>query len=302
MRNNSRVALLVLALTLSLSAFAANWSGWHLVEGRGVTDAASSATVYNGSMYLFAKAADAKIYVNRGKADGTGWGAWTEVPGGGYTDAAPAAATQGGNLFLFAKGIKDKAVYVNQYNGKAWGGWSQVPGGGLTDVALAATTHKGDLYLFGKGLKDRKVYVNKFNGKAWTGWSEVPTGGYTDTSMAATSASGKLFLFARGIKDRGVYANAMTNNAWSGWYRIGTGTTKLGLGATSAGNTAWVIAVDDVAGHVWTAGSTGGAFSAWAEIPGGGVTDAPVGAVTGGGKISLFARTKDGKIWVNSYQ
>jgi hypothetical protein len=63
-----------------------------------------------------------------------------------------------------------------------------------------------------------------------------------------------------------------------------------------------VIAVDDAANHVWTSGSTGGAFSPWAEIPGGGITDAPVGAVTSGNKIALFAKTKDGKIWVNTYQ
>ncbi|HJQ35700.1 MAG TPA: hypothetical protein VKB93_01045 [Thermoanaerobaculia bacterium] len=292
----------VLALAMALPIHAASWSGWRLVEGGGITDAAASATVYNGSMYLFAKGKDAKLYVNRGRTDGSGWGAWTEVAGAGYTNAAPASAAHGGNLYLFAPGIKDHAVYVNKFNGKAWSGWSQLPGGGLTDVALTAATHKGEVYLFGKGLADHKVYVNKWSGKAWTGWSEVPGGGYTDAAMAATSAGGKLHLFARGIKDRGVYVNTLTNS-WSGWQRLGTGTTRLGLGATTSGNTAWVVAVDDAARHIWTSGSTGGAWSAWSEVPGGGITDAPVAAITSGGKISLFARgVKDGRIYVNTYQ
>lgn len=121
--------------------------------------------------------------------------------------------------------------------------------------------------------------------------------------MAATSAGGSLFLFARGIKDRGVYANALTNNAWSGWYRIGTGTTKLGLGATTIGSTPWVVAVDDTARHIWTSSWTGTAWSPWTEIPGGGVTDAPVAAITSGSKTSLFARgVKEGRIYMNVYK
>ena len=291
MRNIMRVLIVAMALPIH----AAQWSGWHLVEGGGVTDAAVSATVYNGSMYLFAKGKDAKLYMHRGNT-------WTEVPGGGYTNAAPASAAQGGNLYLFAPGIKDHAVYVNTFDGKAWSGWMQVPGGGLTDIALTAVTHKGDVYLFGKGLADHKIYVDKWNGRAWTGWSEVPGGGYTDAAMAATSMGGKLYLFARGIKDRGVYVNSLANS-WSGWQRLGTGTTRLGLGATTSGGTAWVVAVDDTARHIWTSGSTGGAWSAWAEVPGGGVTDTPVAAITSGGKISLFARgVQDGQIYVNAYQ
>ena len=150
MRNTSRIpAILAFAAALSAPLCAATWRGWQLVEGGGITDAAVGATMYNGSIHLFAKGADGKLYHHRAST-------WSEVPGGGYTDAAPAVATQGGKLYLFAKGIKDRAVYVNRYNGKAWAGWNEVPGNGQTDVALAAATHNNHLYLFGKGSPTKR--------------------------------------------------------------------------------------------------------------------------------------------------
>jgi hypothetical protein len=44
-------------------------------------------------------------------------------------------------------------------------------------------------------------------------------------------------------------------------------------------------------------------WSGWHLVEGGGITDAPVAAVTSGSKISLFARgVQDGRIYVNTYQ
>ncbi len=86
------------------------------------------------SIYLFGKGtADKKIYMAKGKADGSGFGGWSEIPGGGFTDVALASAPLGKSLYLFGKGAGDQKVYVNRLDSGKWSGWTEVPGGGKTD-------------------------------------------------------------------------------------------------------------------------------------------------------------------------
>jgi hypothetical protein len=134
------------------------WSGWNQVPGNGLTPDAPAATRFQGTLFLFVRGTDNRIYVNQ--LNGSTWSNWNQVPGNGLTPSGPAATQYGNTLYLFVRGTDNK-IYVNTFDGSSWSGWSEVPGNGLTPDAPGATRFAKTLYLLVRGT-DNRIYVNTF--------------------------------------------------------------------------------------------------------------------------------------------
>src|SRR5262249_52779896 len=147
-----------------------SWTGWSEVPGGGVTFSAPVA-VFNGSVNLFVRGTDDRIYLNA--FSGVSWTGWSEVPGGGLTSSAPGGtATANRGMVLVVLG-PDAHLFSNFLFQGFWRGWSEVPGGGVTFSSPAAYMFNGTLHLFARGTDDR-IYDNLFDGVSSTGWLEVP--------------------------------------------------------------------------------------------------------------------------------
>jgi hypothetical protein len=130
----------------------------------------------DGTMYLFVRGTDNRIYQNHYDR---GWGGWSEVPGGGSTPSAPAAANYQGGAVVFVRGT-DNRIYQNHNNDR---GWSEVPGGGTTLSGPAATaTDAGTalpqtaLYVFVRGTDNHIYWNSTVTAKSFdcSTWSQAP--------------------------------------------------------------------------------------------------------------------------------
>src|SRR5947209_10087122 len=99
------------------------WSGWSEVPGNGFTLSAPGTTDYQGSLYVFVRGTDDRIYQNW--LTGYSWSGWSEVPGNGFTPAALVATVYQGSLSVFVRGTDDR-IYQNWLTGNSWSGWSEV--------------------------------------------------------------------------------------------------------------------------------------------------------------------------------
>jgi hypothetical protein len=134
-------------------------------------------------------------------------------------------------------------------------------------------------------------------------WAELPGGGRTDAAPAAALVGpdhNYLFAVVKGL-DGNVYLNQGTlGGAFVGWQQMGFQTT-VAVGAGSSGdNTVLVATADDgrIFYNWWPLGGSG----SWAELPGGGRTDAaPAAALVGPDHNYLFAVVKglDGNVYLN---
>jgi hypothetical protein len=161
------------------------WSGWVEVKGGGRTLSGPAAVVDHGTLKLFVRGLDDRIYENDLNGSSKGW---SEVQGGGLTISTPAAVIYKGVLKLFVRGLTN-GIHENDFNGTSFSDhWDEVFGGGLTLAGPSALVDQGILKLFITGLDDG-IWENNFDGTSFTGWSEVSSGGaLTPSAPAAVEA------------------------------------------------------------------------------------------------------------------
>jgi len=94
----------------TVTAAAAQWTGWAEVPGGGATPDSPAAVSYNGAQNVFVRGTDNAIYRNVLSAGA--WSGWAQVPGNGATTSALGADTFTGTLQLFARGT-DNRIYRN---------------------------------------------------------------------------------------------------------------------------------------------------------------------------------------------
>jgi hypothetical protein len=199
--------------------FARSFGGWFEV-GDGRSDAAPAATSVAGSVFVFVKGLDGRIYANQAEYRHA-FSDWFEVQGDGHTDAAPAAAAIDHSVFVFVKGTNGR-IYVNQAEfGHRFNGWFEVQGDGRTDAAPAATAIDHSVFVFVKGTNGR-IYVNQAEfGHAFSGWFEVQGNGMTGLAPAASSVLRSVFAFVLGLDGAISVNQAEYQHAFSGWLPMG---------------------------------------------------------------------------------
>ena len=179
---------------------------------------------YRGSLHLFVRGTDNRIYQNR--LTGNRWSRWTEVPGGGLTTSGPAVTVHRGALYLAVRGT-DNAVYVQRYDGQ-WRGWQRVPTGATPD-APAIVSYMGSSGSSCGAPTTASTGPPCRAPNQWSAWTEVPGGGLTPSGPGAVVYRGNLYLLVRGTND-GIFLNVRDpRGQWSGWTEVpGQGRTPSG--------------------------------------------------------------------------
>jgi hypothetical protein len=143
---------------------------------------------------------------------------------------------------------------------------------------------------------------------AWTAWAGVPGGGTTDVAPAAgVDQAGNLHLLAKGINDRRVYMNGMwgTTLTWGGWAEVPPGgfTTSHSLAVALHDEILYAFAIRDDGAIMFKRlfiQQSGLLTDPWAEVSGGGRTDAAVSAAVVNGRLVLAAKgIEDRQIYLN---
>jgi hypothetical protein len=257
------------------------------------------------------------------------WKGFTELPARGRTDVALSASGYGG-LMLFAKGIDDREIYQIARDTHGWGSWTAVPGSFRTELA-PATAANGPLMLvavqhaiphkplqsLGKVLTpqpvDGSIHYNMFNAGQWSGWRELP--GMTTHAGVAVSGIGPGYqVFAVG-GDQKIYGNVgvvtPSSASWTGWTEVrGGALTASAPSVVRVEGSSWKDeriylfhrGLDNhIRGSIFTPGvaTTIGTWSAWSEVPGGGLTDAGLGACWLFNHVALLAKGLDNRIYLN---
>jgi hypothetical protein len=305
---------------------ALKWSGWQEVQGGRTSDAAPAAAAFGNRLYVFAKGANGRIYINSA-LDGQPFGKWEEVQGNFSTNAAPAATAFGNRLYVFAKHSNNR-IYVNSaLDGQPFGNWAEVVGNVTTNAAPAAAGFGNRLYVFAKGIDDNRIYISSaLDGQPFVGWAEVQGNGTTDAAPSAAVLGKRLYVFAKGIDDKRTYINsAADGQPFAGWAGVQgsntingcdvtanneiiltelheAGITSTTPAAAGFGNRLYVFAKGIKDNRIYfNAATDGQPFKGWVEVPGGLRTTTAPAAVAFGKRLYVFARgISDSRIYINS--
>ena len=264
----------------------------------------------DGTMTIFARGADHKIWTAWQSTQGGPWSDWFHVnDGGDFVDGGPAAiAHADGTMTLFARGS----------DGKLWTCWQNSQGGSYTDwfpVNNGTFPAGSSPAAVGHSNESMTVFMRGGDGKIMTAWQSQPGGTYSDwfpvndgdfstsSPTAVGHADGTMTLFARG-GDNKIWTcwQDKQGGPWSGWFHVNEGDfadpSPSAVGHANESMTVFALGGDV---KVWTA---------WQNQPGGGYTDwfhvndtqfpatsSPTGVGHANGSMTLFIRGGDGKIW-----
>jgi hypothetical protein len=219
---------------------------------------------------------------------------WSEVPGGGKTNHSPAAVMEGSTLHLFVRGT-DGALYLNSRSGGSFSGWSAVPGGGKSSSQPAVLLDGSSvLRLYVQGA-DNGLWVNTKSGSTWSGWSAVPGGGKSSSGPAVVLDGSSVRLVVRGLDD-GIWTALADNPQWTS---LG-GKTNHSPAAVMEGSTLHLF-VRGTDGALYLNSRSGGSFSGWSAVPGGGKSSSqPAVLLDGSSVLRLYVQGADNGLWVNT--
>ena len=292
------------------------WTGWAEIGGA-TTDATPAAAGFMDRMYLFIKSARAqKVLFCIGARGAPLRGSdWSEIvgPAEGTTDAAPAAAALGPRLYVVAR-RGDNRVYVNSLlDGKtefdgAGPGWSEIKGNGLTGTTLGVSVLRRKLYVLARGLFDNRLLVNDSLGGAgasFTGWRPAPGIGNIDTAPTAAPLGPRLFGLVNGLNSPNMFTSIVAGPSLDGhgyeWAEIDThDLTKMPLAAAGYGNRLYAAATTQDGTISISSSDDTAVFDAWTAVPGHFVSDAAPALAVLRKRMYLFAKRRDGKLFVNS--
>lgn len=225
----------------------AAWTGWREPAGYGRTyDAPAITTTTDGSVWVFVRGTDNRIYYNRLKA--SQWSGWIEVPGGGFAWSAPAVTgDQHGDLQVVVRGTDERLHLARWYDNSSgvgtWQTWQRLVDSGTTPSAPAVLTNE---------RRDRlETYVRQSNNRIYrcygyycSGLTEVAGNGFTPSAPATGwwpgPESGYGYLVVRGTDNRlwrttKTYDVAFGSNWWT-WHPTFTTNDAPSVAVDTLGN------------------------------------------------------------------
>jgi murein DD-endopeptidase MepM/ murein hydrolase activator NlpD len=270
-----------------------------------------------GRLDVFARGQDGRVYNKVWEQFRGGWWPsqteWKDL-GGAMADSPVAVAWAPGHIDLVARG-KDGHVYNkvwDQSTGAWWPGqteWADM-GGTMASSPVAVVWGPGRLDVFARG-QDGRVYNKVWEqsrGGWWPGqteWKDLG-GAMADSPSAVAWGPGHIDLVARG-KDGHVY-NKVWDQSTGAWWPGQTEWADIGgTMASSPVVRTWGPGRLDVFARgqdgrvynkVWEQ-SRGGWWPSqteWADV-GGTMADSPVAVTWGPGRMDLFARGQDGRVY-----
>jgi hypothetical protein len=214
-----------------------------------------------------------------------------------------------GEINVFSRG-QDGRLWQNWYANSNWqANWNYIDGPSATSSApVVISWGNGHMDVF--ETRNGQIWHDWYepDSTGWRGWQPIgaPSGVWLGGSLAAVAqTSGKINLFVRGNDGR-LWQTWYANGNWQGWnYIDGPSTSSSSPTAISWGNGHMDVFEirNGVVWHDWyEADSTG--WRGWQPI------GAPVGVTLTGslaavaqapGKINLFGRGTDGRLWQTWY-
>jgi hypothetical protein len=228
-------------------------------------------------------------------------------------DGDPVVAPSGdGRLELFVFGRQDGRLWhawqAQWSNSSDWYGWCDM---GLSGSFPATVGANGDgtLALAAGNEFSQLSYASQTAwSNGWSAWTALPSvpGGGGDAAGVAAAADGRLQLFLAGTTGGHLYriGQASWSDGWSGWQDHGppSGAELYGpvTAACSGDGRIEVFAIDSH-GSMWNVRQTApsSAYSGWNAYgnPGVALTDRPALARSADGRLELFVRGQDSRLY-----
>jgi YD repeat-containing protein len=142
--------------------------------------------------------------------------------------------------------------------------------GNRTRLVVTAVSQALRLYIQGA---DNGLWVNTKTGSTWSGWSAVPGGGKSSSGPAVVLDGSSVRLVVRGL-DNGIWTALAENPQWTA---LG-GRTNHSPTAVMEGSTLHVF-VRGTDGGLYLNSRSGGSFSGWSAVPGGGKSSSQPAAI-----------------------
>lgn len=215
------------------------WSGWNEINGNGTTDAAISATVHNGSIYLFSKGInDRRVYMS--KFDQTRWSDWSAVPGNFMTNVPLNSVSLGTQLYIFGKSINEEQIFYKTLTNTAhgiqvWSDWQSVNNNSVntnfqldleTNTAVSSAVLNNSIYLIAKEKNSGLLfYTTKTRNSLWNDWQKVPGDRITITRPTIETFNNQINIFIKGNVDNKIHYKSFNGSIWSE-----SGPTGVGYG------------------------------------------------------------------------
>lgn len=210
----------------------------------------------SGSLEVYGRGGDDRLYVNRRPASGA-WTGWTDL--GGVLGGPPAAALfQGDEVHLFVRG-SDGAMYHRwSPNPALYGGWENLGGLLAPETGPAAVSPSpGRLEVVVQGTDAQAYRISYAAG--WTGFSSL--GGVLRGSPAVAAPGGSLVVLVRGGDDK---PYTRTATAW--WSPLGGALLGSPAMASAPGSNRTDAFVAGTDGVLYTNVRTNGTWSGWSAV------------------------------------
>lgn len=285
-----------------------DWSTWQLVPGGFTTDRApAAASDALGRVQIFGKnLTNREVYRNR--------------LGEPFPLAAPpnpSAVTSDplaqGALVPGEPSLDQTLLRPDPEEEGQWRGWQRERERIITPHAPSCALHNSRIYAFAVGNNDGRVYHKYYMPGAeeqnTMAWEAVPDGAQTvlpNGNVSSATVNGRLVLGALG-QDGGLYLNELAPGGryWSGWSTLPGGsaasiTTDVAPAVASFQDELYVFIKDAASQRIFMKARTpDGDWTPWSELPGGGLTNAPVTAIATEGQLFVFVTGLDQRPYAN---
>jgi hypothetical protein len=251
-----------------------------------VFDDNPAAATVDGTVYVFARAADNRI-LERHATNGT-WSQWSPVSGL-EAGSGPAALAFGSSLLLFARG-QDGAVWWNQLTGGSWFGWRSL--GGQVTSAPSAGFRYGTftIDLAARGVNNGLYHAVQISGQAWSGWEQLADNIASAPTVIGYYNTGTIDIFFRG--SAGNLIQHYFDGAWHGPFDSG-GQVVGAPGSASARLNRLDLYVRGVDNGLYYHEHPSGAAKSWTLVDATPLQSSPAATSDRPGHELIFARIGD---------
>jgi hypothetical protein len=280
------VALVLGALTASVTPASADFKPWETLGGQLVGEPASVSWA-PGRIDVFVRGTDDHLWHRYYQG---GWSAWENL--GGVLTSAPAVSSWGpGRLDVVARGTAGDLQH--RYYQGGWSAWEALSAPSfITSTPAAASWSYGRLDLFARGAGGDLVHRYYDAGpNAWSAWESLG-GGLVGGPAATGWGPGRIDVAVRG-NDSALYHRSYTLFGWGPWTRVGG--TLVGPPAIIAHSGVLDVFVTGTDHAIYRQTNFGG-WLGWRRL-GGQSAFGPSVASWQEGRLDVFVRGTDAGLW-----
>jgi hypothetical protein len=280
------------------AANASGWNGGYYPLGGLLNSNVAAVNNQNGSMQLFVRGLDNKLYTQGQPCPTCSFSGWMQIGGAATVSSDPKAVLgNDGRIRVFINSNTIGAVLTQNTsnNISSWPtSYTFLPGASLSSNITVAKNKDGTIQAFARtGAADVVTYLGNSDNTFTRGWVSLGGGITSDVSVTA-AGDGRLYIFVRGLDKRQVFVNNQNNTtdplSWSGYTSLSGGITSNIAAASNADGRVQIFA-RGLGGDLWTNYQTCPTcgFSGWVGL-GGTTTSDPSVVKMPDGRLEVFVR------------